>query len=135
MKPVTKQDWIDALRSGEFKQCTGALGKRDPETGTTSYCCLGVLATIAGVGVQIEPLGVYVEDAMLFTFDDDNEECGIIPDPYQSTIVSDLDLSTLVVPDPEHPGGIDDDLMRILSTKNDNGATFEDIATYLEELA
>lgn len=135
MKPVTKKDWIDALRSGEFKQCTGSLAKRDPESGTTSYCCLGVLATIAGVGVQIEPLGAPVEGAMLFDFDDNNEAYGIIPDPYGSTIVSDLDLSTLGAPDREHPGRTRDDLMRILSTKNDNGATFEDIATYLEELA
>ena len=130
MKPVTKKDWIDALRSGEFKQCTGALAKRDPEAGTTSYCCLGVLATIAGVGVRLD-VASPVEHAVFFTFDEDNTATGIIPAAYQNTIVSDLDLSTLVGPGIDRP----DDLMRILTTKNDNGATFEDIATYLEELA
>ena len=133
MKPVTKQDWIDALRSGEFKQCTGALAKRDPETGTTSYCCLGVLATIAGVGVQIMPLAP-VEQAMLFAFDNYTTATGIIPAGYRNIIVSDLDLSTRALPMTVIVLSPADDLMRILSTKNDSGATFEDIATYLEEL-
>ena len=129
MKPVTKKDWIDALRSGEFKQGTGALAKRDPETGTTSYCCLGVLATIAGVGVRVDA-AVTVEHPMLFSFDDYTTATGIIPAGYRNIIVSDLNLSTLMA-----VGRAADDLMRILTTKNDNGATFEDIATYLEELA
>ena len=129
MKPVTKKDWIDALRSGEFKQCTGAMAKRDPEAGTTSYCCLGVLATIAGVGVRVDAAAP-VGHAMLFNFAGEFIASGIIPEAYQNIIVSDLDLSTLMT-----WGEGDDDLMRILTTKNDNGATFEDIATYLEELA
>ena len=129
MKPVTKKDWIDALRSGEFKQCTGAMAKRDPEAGTTSYCCLGVLATIAGVGVRVDA-AVTVEHPMLFSFDDYTTATGIIPAGYRNIIVSDLNLSTLMA-----VGRAADDLMRILTTKNDNGATFEDIATYLEELA
>ena len=131
MTPVTKKDWIDALRSGEFKQCTGVLAKRDPESGTTSYCCLGVLATIAGVGAVPQELPDW--ENLVFDFDG-KLESGVIPEAHQNTIVSDLDLSTLVAPatNPLLPPG---DLMRILSSKNDKGATFEDIATYLEELA
>lgn len=44
-KPLIKK-WVDALRSGEFGQTTGRLGKVD-ETGEASYCCLGVLCEIA----------------------------------------------------------------------------------------
>ena len=133
MKPVTKQDWIDALRSGEFKQGTRVLAKRDPETGTISYCCLGVLATIAGVGAQVRDAADPAARTMLFTFDDRTEAYGIIPEAYRNTIVSDLNLSTLVAV-PGRPGS-DVELVGILSNKNDSGATFEDIATYLEELA
>ena len=127
MTPVTKQDWIDALRSGEFNQCTGALAKR--ENSTISYCCLGVLAPIAGVNAVPQELPDW--ENLVFDFDG-KLESGVIPEAYRNIIVSDLDLSTLVASArPSHA----DDLMRILSSKNDKGATFEDIAAYLEELA
>lgn len=129
MTPVTKQDWIDALRSGEFKQCTGTLAKR--ENSTISYCCLGVLATIAGVDAVPQELPDW--ENLVFDFDG-KLESGVIPKAYRNTIVSDLDLSTLVAP-ATNPLLPPDDLMRILSSKNDKGATFEDIAAYLEELA
>ena len=35
-----KDDWLAALRSGEYKQCTGSLKKDD------GYCCLGVLGEV-----------------------------------------------------------------------------------------
>jgi hypothetical protein len=45
MKPVTEniQKWVDALRSGNYKQ--GRFFLRDGDT----YCCLGVLCDIAEV--------------------------------------------------------------------------------------
>lgn len=36
-----RKEWIKALRSGKYEQCTGQL--RDVDT----YCCLGVLCEIA----------------------------------------------------------------------------------------
>jgi hypothetical protein len=36
---------LDALRSGEFEQCTGAL--RQVLLGKAQYCCLGVLTEVA----------------------------------------------------------------------------------------
>ena len=92
-QPVTKQQWIDALRSGEYDQCKGALGKLDPDTGAMSYCCLGVLATIAGVGHQMQDNLLSSVGITVFDFDDGNWESGIIPEDFRSTIVSDLDLA------------------------------------------
>jgi hypothetical protein len=44
MDPHTKKTWIDALRSGEYKQTTGQLCKVDDLTQPSeSFCCLGVL--------------------------------------------------------------------------------------------
>lgn len=37
---------LDALRSGEYQQCTGTLLHVDDE-GNKSYCCLGVLTDVA----------------------------------------------------------------------------------------
>lgn len=129
MTPVTKQAWIDALRSGEFNQCTGALGKLDPEGGGINYCCLGVLATLAGAGHRFTP--DEGEGILVFDFGDGSEDCGIIPLSVRDTIVSDLNLGQLIA---ETGPGREDDLMRTLSSKNDRGATFAEIADYLENL-
>ena len=127
MTPVTKQAWIDALRSGEFNQCTGALGKLDPGGGGINYCCLGVLATLAGAGHRLTP--AEGEGILLFDFGDGSEDSGVIPLSVRDTIVSDLPLS-------QDATGIpgDNELMRTLSSKNDRGATFAEIADYLENL-
>ena len=51
MKIELKEKWLAALRSGEYKQCTRALvGTADDDSGV-GYCCLGVLAKVAGLNV------------------------------------------------------------------------------------
>lgn len=42
MKKITKQKWMNALRSGKFEQGRGFL------CWGNKYCCLGVLAKITG---------------------------------------------------------------------------------------
>ena len=44
MDQKLKQDWIEALRSGKYKQ--GRLALYEPYT--EAYCCLGVLCKVAG---------------------------------------------------------------------------------------
>lgn len=41
MNPEAKRLWLEALRSGKFKQVTEALKKND------GFCCLGVLCDVA----------------------------------------------------------------------------------------
>jgi hypothetical protein len=41
MNPSVKKLWVDALRSGEYEQCTGIL--RDS---FNRFCCLGVLCNL-----------------------------------------------------------------------------------------
>jgi len=43
MDPVLKSKWLSALRGGEYEQGRGRLRNSD-----NHYCCLGVLADIAG---------------------------------------------------------------------------------------
>lgn len=43
MKTITKQDWIDALRSGKYKQASGRL------KGPDGFCCLGVACELAEI--------------------------------------------------------------------------------------
>lgn len=43
MTPELKQKWVDALRSGEYKQEKGQLRYKN-----NGYCCLGVLYEVSG---------------------------------------------------------------------------------------
>jgi hypothetical protein len=48
MDPEVKVKWLEALRSGKYKQCTGLLKDQNPENEKDiSFCCLGVLADLA----------------------------------------------------------------------------------------
>lgn len=57
-----KKKWVDALRSGEYKQYKGKLYVIDKNSGEVSYCCLGVAAHIVA-GIQLE----YMDCCMLTT--------------------------------------------------------------------
>lgn len=46
MNPELKAKWVEALRSGEYKQGAGRFEKNG------KFCCLGVLCKVAGVGVS-----------------------------------------------------------------------------------
>lgn len=50
MKAAVKKLWVDALRSGDYEQGTGALrSSRD------KFCCLGVLSDVAAKAGVIPP--------------------------------------------------------------------------------
>jgi hypothetical protein len=56
MNPEAKGLWLDALRSGQYKQSHNAL-KNFPH----GYCCLGVLCDISEQG-QWDGDGIYYDD-------------------------------------------------------------------------
>jgi len=49
MKKAMAQRWVNALRSGEYKQGSGKLRTNDG-AGNFSYCCLGVLREVENLG-------------------------------------------------------------------------------------
>lgn len=49
MNPTVKAQWLEALRSGKYKQTTRALCELNDD-GTYGYCCLGVLCDIVAPG-------------------------------------------------------------------------------------
>lgn len=46
MNKRIKKLWVNALRSGKYKQGTGQLRRDDPKDGSV-HCCLGVLCELA----------------------------------------------------------------------------------------
>lgn len=43
MDKKVKEDWVEALRSGQYEQKRGNLMTQQLYSGATEYCCLGVL--------------------------------------------------------------------------------------------
>lgn len=103
MKPVTREQWTTALRSGQYKQGTGQLYMPTSK----SFCCLGVLAHLAGG----EP--VKGEDSVI-KFPNGALCHAFIPKELEEML------------------GIEDQV--VLSRMNDLGNTFEEIADYIDSM-
>jgi hypothetical protein len=109
MKPVTREQWIAALRSGEYKQCTGKLYRPGEEGG---YCCLGVLGVLAGAR-RVDNEGCL--SGLEFDVDDTSEIYGAY---LPQTIADSVGIYS----------------QQTLSDMNDKGMSFEEIADYIDSL-
>ena len=58
MTEIPYQEWVDALRSGDYNQTKETLKGELPDGGV-GYCCLGVLADIMGYEIEV---ATYVGD-------------------------------------------------------------------------
>jgi hypothetical protein len=120
MKENVKQEWVTALRSGEYEQCNGIL-RYTELNGRQSFCCLGVLTDLA----RKDGLSVEADDGTFIH----NDEGGWLHPKV-------MDWAGLAEPDPvlrESSLVISTSLPTSLSVLNDSGRTFEEIADYIEE--
>lgn len=110
MNKEIKKLWVDALKSGEYEQTVGILKDED------GYCCLGVLCDIhskvTGSGYWDELVYVVNGSRVIHTL------------PFEVAGWAELPGSN-----PDIPGTEDD----TLASLNDNGSSFGDIATIIEE--
>lgn len=123
MNPVVKQLWVDALRSGKYKQARSYLANEQ------GHCCLGVLCELAiQNGVSVEKREEHyitdIEDDRLYYTYDDAE--AVLP---QSVV----DWAEVPGCNPDvlsnHEEGDEDESLAGL---NDAGASFEEIANIIE---
>lgn len=141
LRPEIKRRWLEALRSGRYRQGRRRLRTRLPDGPTDEFCCLGVLTDLAvqdGLGVWGSPRGDRSAHAIPFIpraefghLDDDTGwETGTVPDsivPWAFEISPNmssadrLHLKNVTVGDES------------LASHNDLGASFEDIATIIEQ--
>lgn len=136
MNPEIKAKWVQALRSGEYKQGVGRLRSLGDE-----FCCLGVLTDLA-VKEGVE--GV--------EWDDDMDGIAVLEvckgwsgDTFPCTVTANLpfvvmEWADLSSPDPEvyvpasaaaESDGLEG--IRALSVLNDAGGSFATIADVIEE--
>lgn len=107
--------WVKALRSGKYKQGKGKLKNTDDN----SYCCLGVLGEINGIDSE------HLERSGLLN-GDTKTKCGIKDSsgqPYRSDKVS-VPIKIKTKNKSE---------FACLTYANDDGATFEQIANWIEK--
>lgn len=126
MDSSLKQKWVRALRSGKYKQATGALRNED------GFCCLGVLCDVYDPDKWVQPIPPLDED------EDDDGKWNYADDGdnymYDTTEVLPEHITRiagLTAQNPEVPYGIDGE-MKSLASINDDGATFHEIADLIE---
>lgn len=98
--------WIKALRSGKYKQGTGCLCRAAP---VKEYCCLGVACKVAKIRAIDNG-----RDQKVIHFEANGNK-------------SMTSIRTLI------PGLIDPLQESTLANMNDNGASFDQIADYIEK--
>jgi len=113
MQEDLKQKWLEALRSGEFKQGRAVLHNTDDN----SFCCLGVLCTVDD---NVKAVRVNDMHSTVFKFpqDSDGEHTGVLPRTYTDEI------------------GLSPNLASSLMSLNDSAAyNFEKLAEIIEKEA
>jgi len=136
MNPEVKKLWVDALRSGEYKQGYKDLFKID-SNGNKSYCCLGVLTELYN---KQFPGKLKFEKVSEIVIHKTNQNAMIISDVFDKSnghkstdylILpvmqwAELDACDPIVYNAKVSGSYK------LSTLNDDLCTFEQIAGYIE---
>lgn len=106
MNPEIKAKWVEALRSGKYKQGTTGLHNNELNT----FCCLGVLCEVQSVPRN----------------DEAGKYSSYVFDAYPSTIALSGEFASKL--------GIEDNAMGTVISMNDaHGNSFDEIATYIEE--
>jgi len=120
MKQAIAEQWIKALRSGEYKQTSGQLRAND------GFCCLGVLCNLHAqahpkiAAKEIDPTTYLGEDSGL-------------PKQVRQWAGVKSGLGEIDSEDPWHPIKIRDGKFESLADANDCGVSFEHIATWVEQ--
>lgn len=110
-----KRDWIQALKSGKYKQGDGALraSVKDDETGKKSikHCCLGVACAVAGA-TGILDKGFITNDGL------------------DKKLIKSINKVPLILQSDKLK---DNDIPNVLAGLNDEGRSFKEIATVIQQ--
>lgn len=115
LDPLVKAGWVEDLRSGTFYQCKNDLKRRDDD-GLLTHCCLGVLYERFGdVTQEPRPNGSFV-------FKEPRDDT-----PGGFTIHESMPGAKV-----RQWSGLPYKVASVLAEANDNGATFRQIADFID---
>lgn len=120
MNKEIKEKWLEALRSGEYKQARSTLRIYD------NYCCLGVLCNIYHKETGNGEWKALYEDVFRFYSPNDNERYTLTTD-----IINWAGLNENV--NPRNPIVKYKEQEEFLATLNDNGISFDNLANIIEK--
>ena len=127
MKKSIANKWVEALRSGKYQQAKGKLVVFDEEhEKAVGFCCLGVLGAVCGIELtDLERRGSLRDTR--------REQCGL-SDAYGAPYNDEMEpLKIVLSVKDEETGEKVKTEFRDLAEANDNGASFETIATWIEK--
>lgn len=135
-KDVAKR-WVEALRSGEYKQARRALADELP-SGDIGYCCLGVLCELAVADGVIPPKARAVYPTSRFSFNEDAYMPPDAVDEWAGQGIRNQDRYRIEIPDEIADRlsevGIDHGNIAFLPELNDDAElTFSEIADLIEK--
>lgn len=126
------QEWVDALRSGEYAQTKGRLQRTEPDRYDSEtkpgFCCLGVLCDIAVKHNVIKTVGTYSDGHVKYGTDH------LYSDAFPTTTVqdwvgiNDFIVTTAIVVDEE----METDRIGLTELNDIHGFTFGEIADLIE---
>lgn len=117
-KALKVRNWVTALRSGKYAQCTGALYRVKGEKGQ-AYCCLGVACELEPDLVMKDEVGKYG------WLDDEGRrrwDLGTLPDPLRELYPTVFSMTE---------GGKQ---FSVIALNDSYGLSFEQIADVLESV-
>ena len=118
MDQEVKAEWVRRLRSGDYEQGRGFLRSKGLDGTPDRYCCLGVLCEMAeGVGLveRFDSGGEY------YDYGSERQTCGL-PRPVREWSGVETPLGDF----------LNDGQSVRLSSLNDSGLSFEEIAEVIE---
>ncbi len=134
------QTWIEALRSGTYKQGRGSLAEENPETGVMEYCCLGVACDLATKQGILQKLPQKKGDRLEFGKKGDTHT-SFLPRALRNFLgftsasgelfVKRVSMSAMYGKKKKTYYSVDTTLARL----NDDGETFKEIAKRIENAA
>lgn len=129
MNPEVKEIWLEALRSGLYQQGRSLLKYKNNRSGEMFYCCLGVLSDLAekqGVvscWADIASYKSYGGTETVYCFGEHARAC--LPQEVMDWAGIDTPFGELATPL--------DDIYNSLSSVNDAGMSFLQVADIIEE--